>query len=242
MSTPTAIILGVGPINGLGAQLAAGFARLGLHVVIGGRSQDKLDAVVRGITAEGGQASVCVTEATQESDIVALFDAATRIGPVDCAIYNAGNNTPGRIEDMGADYFENAWRLTCFGGFLFGREALRRMQPRGQGTVLFTGASASLRGKANFGAFAAGKAGLRAFAQALAKEAGPAGIHVGHVVVDGAINGEKIRTRLPEYAAKLGDAGMISLAAIVDAYVFLHQQAPAGWTFELDLRTAIESW
>ena len=128
--------------------------------------------------------------------MAALFDHAG--ADVDLAIYNAGNNTAGRILEMEADYFENSWRVVCFGGFLFGREALRRMVPQKRGTILFTGASASLRGRAGYGAFNSAKAGLRTFAQAMAKEYGPEGIHVGHVVVDGAVDGDKIRGRFPD--------------------------------------------
>ncbi|MCC6707137.1 MAG: SDR family NAD(P)-dependent oxidoreductase [Gammaproteobacteria bacterium] len=238
----TAIVMGVGPLAGMGAQLALRFASFDLEVLVAGRDSAKLAAVVDAVARAGGKARAVVADATREADVVALFAKAAAIGRIDCAIYNAGNNTPGRIADMSADYFENAWRICCYGGFLFGREALRHMQGHGQGTVLFTGASASLRGRANFGAFAAGKAGLRSFAQALAKEAGPLGIHVGHVVIDGAINGDKIRARMPDYAAKLGDDGMISISALVDAYAFLYRQPRHGWSFEFDVRTAQESW
>lgn len=238
----TAIVMGVGPLAGMGAQLALRFASLGLEVFVAGRDESKLAAIVDAVRAAGGSARAAVADATRESDVVALFEQAATLGRIECAIYNAGNGTPGRIADMSAEYFENAWRICCYGGFLFGREAVRHMQPHGRGTVLFTGASASMRGRPNFGAFAAGKAGLRALAQALAKEAGPLGIHVGHVVIDGAINGDKIRSRMPDYAAKLGDDGMIAINAIVDAYEFLYRQPPSGWSFELDVRTAQESW
>ena len=228
----TAIVMGVGPLAGMGAQLALRFASLGLEVFVAGRDESKLAAIVDAVRAAGGSARAAVADATRESDVVALFEQAATLGRIECAIYNAGNGTPGRIADMSAEYFENAWRICCYGGFLFGREAVRHMQPHGQGTVLFTGASASMRGRPNFGAFAAGKAGLRALAQALAKEAGPLGIHVGHVVIDGAINGDKIRSRMPDYAAKLGDDGMIAINAIVDAYEFLYRQPPSGWSFD----------
>jgi NAD(P)-dependent dehydrogenase (short-subunit alcohol dehydrogenase family) len=236
----SAVVVGVGPDRGLGAQLCRRFAHEGLHVVVAGRTADKLDAVVASIEADGGSAEPVVADATRESDVQALFDRAG--DDVDLAIYNAGNNTPGRIVDMEADYFESSWRVCCFGGFLFGREALRRMQPRGAGTILFTGASASLRGRASFGAFNSSKAALRQLAQAMAKEYGPEGIHVGHVVVDGAIGGEKIMHRFPEYASQLGEAGLISIEGIVDGYAFLYRQPKRAWTFELDVRTSTESW
>lgn len=233
-----AIIIGVGPMNGLGASLAQRFAGLGLHVIVAGRTGDRLEAVADAIREEGGAATSAVADATSEEQIEQLFDLAG--DDLRLAIYNAGNNTPGRIAEMEAGYFEHAWRIGCYGGFLFGREAVRRMQAGG--TLLFTGASASLRGRANFGAFNASKAGLRALAQAMAKEHGPAGIHVGHVVIDGAIDGDKIRQAVPEYAEKLGAEGMIDLEGIVDGYEFLYRQPPRAWTFELDLRTSVESW
>jgi NAD(P)-dependent dehydrogenase (short-subunit alcohol dehydrogenase family) len=236
----TAIVIGVGPDRGLGAQLCRRFAAEGLHVLVAGRTRGKLDAVVEAIRNDGGSAEAVVADATSEADTLALFDRAG--ADLDLAVYNAGNNTPGRIEDMEADYFEKSWRVCCFGGFLFGREAVRRMKPRGGGTLLFTGASASLRGRAHFGAFNSSKAALRTFAQALAKEVAEDGIHVGHVVVDGAIGGEKIMTLLPEYAERLGEEGMISIEGIVDGFAFLYRQPRRAWSFELDLRTSKEKW
>jgi NAD(P)-dependent dehydrogenase (short-subunit alcohol dehydrogenase family) len=237
----TAIVIGVGPDRGLGAQLCKRFARLDKHVFVCGRTQAKLDAVAADIGAAGGHATAVVADATDEAAIVAVFDQAAAVGTIDVAIYNAGNNTPGEIIDMDADYFTRSWQVCCFGGFLFGREAIRRMQ-NGGGTLLFTGASASLRGRAGFGAFNSSKAALRTLAQAIAKESGSQGIHVGHVVVDGALGGEKIHQRFPEYAEKLGEAGMVSLEGVVDAFEFLYRQPPTAWSFEVDVRTAIENW
>ena len=240
MSQKSAIVIGVGPDRGLGAQLCHRFAAEGLHVWVAGRSQDKLDAVVVAIEKEGGSAEAVVADATSESDTQALFDRAG--GGLALAIYNAGNNTPGRIADMEADYFEMSWRVCCFGGFLFGREAVRRMRPIGGGTLLFTGASASLRGRAHFGAFNSSKAALRTLAQAMAKEYAEDGIHVGHVVVDGAIGGEKIMKGLPQYAEKLGEEGMISIEGIAEGFAFLYHQPRRAWTFEIDVRTSKEKW
>ena len=240
MSQKSAIVIGVGPDRGLGAQLCRRFAGEGLHVLAAGRTRESLDAVVESIRGEGGSAEAVVADATSESDTRDLFDRAG--DALTLAIYNAGNNTPGRIEDMEADYFESSWRVCCFGGFLFGREAVRRMKPRGGGTLLFTGASASLRGRAGFGAFNSSKGALRNLAQAMAKECAEDGIHVGHVVVDGAIGGEKIMSRFPEYAERLGEEGMISIEGIVDGYVFLYRQPRRAWTFEIDVRTSKERW
>ncbi len=236
----TAVIIGVGPDRGLGAQLCHRFASDGLHVLVAGRTAENLEAVTEAIRGAGGSAEPVVTDATSEAAVKQLFEKAG--DELDLAVYNAGNNTPGRIIDMEADYFENAWRVCCFGGFLFGREAVRRMQPRGAGTILYTGASASLRGRAFFGAFNSAKAGLRQFAQALAKEYGPDGIHVGHVVVDGAIGGDKVMGAYPEYAEKLGEAGMVSIEGIVDGFAYLYHQPKRAWTFELDVRTSVETW
>ena len=197
-----------------------------------------LDAVVSDIEQSGGQAVAVVADATKESDIVALFDAAG--SELDLAIYNAGNNTPGKIIDMEADYFEQAWRVVCFGGFLFGREAVRRMVPNKRGTLLFTGASASLRGRSNYGAFNSSKAGLRTLAQAMAKEYAAEGIHVGHVVVDGAVGGDKIMTRFPAAAGR--EDTLISIEGIVDGFAFLYRQPERAWSFELDVRTSKEKW
>ena len=235
----TAIVSGVGPLDGLGAQLCVRFARLGLHVLVAGRTQAKLDAVVDAIGGAGGSAQAVIADATLEADTERLFEIAG--SDLTVAIYNTGNNTPGRIADMSAEYFENSWRVCCFGGFLFGRAAINAFAGNG-GTLIFTGASASLRGRENFGAFSSSKGALRNLAQAMAKEYGRDGVHVGHVVVDGPIGGEKIKQGLPEYAAKLGDEGMIDIDGIVDGYVYLYQQPRQAWSFELDVRTSLEKW
>ena len=235
-----AVILGVGPEAGLGAQLALRFAREGMHVLVASRTPSALEKLVAKIRESGGEATAVPTNATNEEQVVSLFENAG--ADLEVAVYNAGNNHPCRIVELDTEYFENSWRVCCLGGFLFGREAVKRMLPKKKGTVIFTGASASLRGRANFGAFNSAKSGLRTLAQAMSKEYGPEGIHVAHVIIDGAINGEKIKTKAPEYAAKLGEEGMINLEGIVDAYVYLHRQHPQAWTFELDLRTSVEKW
>ncbi len=238
-----AIVIGVGPLEGLGGELCKRFAAEGLHVFVAGRTEAKLKAVVGAIEAAGGRATPVVTDATDESQVQGLFEtaAATGEGDLALAIYNTGNNTPGRIAEMEADYFEQSWRVCCFGGFLFGREAIRRMRRSG-GVLLFTGASASLRGRAHFGAFNSSKGALRNLAQAMAKEYAEEGIHVGHVVIDGPIGGEKIRKGYPEYAKEKGEAGMMSLEGLADAFVFLYRQPRRAWSFEVDVRTSLEKW
>jgi len=156
-----AIVIGVGPVQGLGGELCKRFAEEGLHVFVAGRTEAKLKAVVAEIEVAGGRATPVVADATDEAQVAGLFDTVGQAaGDLTAAIYNAGDNTPGRIDEMEADYFEESWRVCCFGGFLFGREAVRAMRGKG-GALLFTSASASLRGRANFGAFNSSKGALR---------------------------------------------------------------------------------
>jgi NAD(P)-dependent dehydrogenase (short-subunit alcohol dehydrogenase family) len=238
-----AVVIGVGPLEGLGAALCRRFAASGHQVFAAGRTASALELVASAIREQGGLATPIVTDATVESDVTGLFDAvdAEGGGILDLAIYNVGNNMPGQVREMEAEYFETAWRIGCLGGFLFGREAVRRMAAMG-GCLLFTGASASLRGRPGFGAFSAAKGALRNLAQAMAKEHGPDGIHVGHVVVDGGIRGEKLRSRRSERYQALGEEGLVSLEGLADAYQFLYRQPRQAWTFELDLRTSGETW
>ena len=240
-NTQVAVVLGVGPKNGLGAALCRRMSQEGLHVLVSGRTESSLSAVVEEVQSLGGKASLCVADATSEQDIEQLFEEARSLGAISVAIYNAGNNFPGTIIDMDADYFESTWRVCCFGGFLFGRKAVRSMQASG-GTLIFTGASASLRGRANFGAFNSAKGALRNLAQAMAKEYAEQGIHVGHVVIDGPINGDKITEGFPAYAERLGEGGLINLEQIAESFAYLYRQPPTAWTFELDLRTSQERW
>ncbi len=235
------VVLGVGAEKGLGAALCRRFAKEGHHVFVAGRTASKLELVCKTIRSDGGEATPVVCDGTVEADVIALFKTAedTGSGPIDLAVFNVGNNMPGLINEMEADYFEQAWRVVCFSGFLFGREAARSLLPEG-GTVLFTGASASLRGKANFGAFNSAKSGLRTFAQALAKEHAAAGLHVGHVIIDGGIAGEKAFNRNPKLLDHQDQ--LISLDGLTDAYWYLYQQEKQAWTFELDIRTSLESW
>ena len=238
----TAVVIGVGPLNGLGAQLAVRFGSRGLKTFVAGRTQDSVDGVAAYINEQGGDAIGVATDAREPDSVKALFDVATAdSNQLDVAVYNVGNNTPGTIADMDPGYFEYSWRTCCFGGFLFAKEAVNRMA-EGGGTLLFTGASASMRGRANFGAFNSSKGALRLLAQALAKEVGPAGVHVGHVVIDGPIGGDKIVKGIPKFAEQVGSQGLIDLQGIVDAYEYLYDQPRQAWTFEVDVRTSIEKW
>lgn len=236
-----ALVIGVGAEQGLGGALCHRFAKEGMHVFMAGRTMDKLSLIADAINSSGGQATPVVCDATSEDAIAELFSTVQNQGDgaLALAVFNVGNNMPGMVKDMEAAYFEDAWRTVCFSGFLFGRAAANAMQASG-GTLLFTGASASLRGRANFGAFNSAKSALRAFTQALAKEQAEHGLHVAHVIVDGRIAGEKAFKRSPELVNQ--QEKLVSLEGLADAYWFLHQQKQQAWTFELDLRTSQESW
>ena len=239
-----AIVVGVGPRVGLGGALCERFAREGLHVFVAGRTPEKVEAVVMAIRNGGGRATGVVVDTTREQGVIALFDRAEKSaeGVLDLVVYNAGNAALGQVHDMEASFFEDVWRVGCLGGFLVGREAVRRMLPRGRGAVLFTGATASLRGKPNTTAFAAAKAGLRSLAQSMARAYGPQGIHVAHVIIDGGIAGDKIVKGIPQFAQAMGEDGLVSLTGLADAYWYLYRQPKAAWTHELDLRTFKESF
>ena len=238
----TAIVIGVGPLRGLGAVLAQAVASEGLHVFVAGRTQAKVDAVADVISQAGGHVTAIACDTTDEAQVVELFNRAEDVGPVDLAIYNAGNNMPGDFLQMEADFFDRCYKVGLFGGFLFSREALRKMKPRGAGCLIFTGASASMRGKPMFAAFTAAKGGLRNMAQSLAREYHPQGIHVGHVVIDGGIYGEKIQIKVPSWYEEKGEEGLIGLEGIADSYMYLYKQSKNAWTHELDLRTHVENF
>jgi NAD(P)-dependent dehydrogenase (short-subunit alcohol dehydrogenase family) len=171
-----------------------------------------------------------------EAQVVALFDRLEARGPVELAVFNAGANYRNSILDMPSDMFESVWRLACYAGFLFGREAARRMAPRAKGTILFTGATASTRGAAHFAAFAAAKGGLRQLAQSMARELGPRNIHVAHVVIDGMIDNPRTRARLAERVQDLPADGLLATDAIAELFWQLHAQPRSAWTFEADVR------
>ena len=231
-----AVVLGVGAAQGLGAAVAMRFARQGYAAVVAGRTGSNLDAVVRQIQELGGTAHAVVTDAASEEQVTELLARAEQFGPVRAAIYNAGGNNPQSSLKTSGKFFEEQWRVGTYGGFLFAREAVKAMLPREQGTLLFTGASASLRGRPNFVAFASAKAGLRAISQSFAREFGPKGIHVAHVVIDGAIDGQRINTLMPQLVQAKGEGGLLNLEAIAESYWQLHLQHRSAWSQEIDLR------
>ena len=239
--TTVAAIVGVG--EGLGYALGKRFAAAGYKVALAARSADRLERLAEAIVEGGGGAIAMPTDACEERAVMELFDTLeNEHGPVEVAVFNAGGIFRSPVAELPSDMFEAMWRINCYAGFLVGREAARRMLPRGRGTILFTGATASLRGGAQFAAFAAAKNGLRAVAQSLARELGPQGIHVAHVVIDGMIDTPAARQRYPERAAALGEEGMLSPDAIAETYYRIHAQSRSAWTFETDLRPWAEKF
>ncbi len=240
MSLAKAVVVGVGAEDGLGAALSRCYAANDHHVLVAGRTLEKAEKVAAAIRRGGGRATAYAVDATREEDVIRLFDAAMTGdkdgGPADLVTYNAGNNQKIDFRQMDASTFEDFWRLNTLGGFLVGREAARRFVPLGRGSIFFTGATGSLRGMPGFAHFAASKAGLRMISQSMAREFGPQGVHVAHVMVDGAIGGERVRSLFPGISERLGENGMLETEAIAETYWQLHLQRPSAWTQELDVR------
>ncbi len=233
--TVAAIIIGAG--DATGGAIAAAFARDGLVAVPVRRTADALTPLAERIRSEGGKCMPIGADARDEDQMVALFDRVeAEIGPVEVAVFNIGANSPMGVLEETTRRYRKIWELCALGGFLTAREAARRMVPRGRGTILFTGATASVRGGAGFAAFAGGKHALRALAQSCARELGPKGIHVAHIVVDGAIDTDFIRTQFPDRYALKSDDGILNPDDIAANYVMLHHQRRSAWTHELDLR------
>jgi NAD(P)-dependent dehydrogenase (short-subunit alcohol dehydrogenase family) len=238
-----ALVIGAG--DATGGATARRFAREGYTACVTRRSLDKLQPLLEQIRAAGGTAQGFASDARQEEEVVALVEQIeASVGPVEVLVFNIGANVPSSILEETARKYFKIWEMACLGGFLNGREVARRMVRREgdghKGTIIFTGATASLRGAANFAAFAGAKHALRALAQSMARELGPRGIHVAHVIVDGAIDTEFIRSNFPErYALKEQD-GILDPEHIADSYWYLHTQPRDAWTHELDLRPWIE--
>ena len=246
-----AVILGAGARAGVGGALSALAARNGLHVFVVGRTQAKLDALVRGIEADGGQATAVPADCSQAKDIESVFEQIAASGmPLRFAVHNmAAPNMPTPFLDTDITFFETHWRRSTFAGFLSAQAVVRQMLGQSgphRGTLIFTGASGSLRGKKNFAAFASAKAGLRAIAQSVAREFGSQGIHVAHVVIDGVIDGQFVRDaagdRAEAWLASKGEDGGLKPDEIAKAFWMLHTQERSAWTQELDLRPYREDW
>ena len=236
-----ALVIGVGPLNGLGGQLCRKIANNNFEVFVAGRTSSSLDNVVNTILNDGNKAIPIVVDATDENQIKNMIK---EIGPgLDFAVYNVGNSRPGKIVEMDANYFRESWESGCFGGFLFAKEVIKKfLIEKTAGTLIFTGASASLRGKSNFGAFNSAKGALRNLAQALAKEYAENSIHISHVIVDGGLAGERIKQRLSDFEERVKEGKLINIENVTDAYMFLYNQSKDAWTFELDVRTSQENW
>ena len=236
-----ALIVGAG--DATGAAIARRFAREGYIACLARRNADKLQPLVDAIRADGGEARGFASDARKEDQVAELIETIeSEVGPIDVFVFNIGANVPCGILDETPRKFFKIWEMACFAGFLTSQAAARRMASRQRGTILFTGATAALRGAANFGAFAMAKHGLRALAQSMARELGPMNIHVAHVVIDGAIDTAFIRDNFPARYAEKDQDGILAPDHIADAYWYLHTQPRDAWTFELDLRPWIERW
>lgn len=242
MSDPgVALVIGAG--DATGGAVARRFAREGYTACVVRRHADALAPLVEGIESKGGRARAFGADARREEQVVELVETIERdVGPIEVFVFNIGANVPASILDETARKYFKIWEMAAFAGFLSAREVARRMVARSRGTMLFTGATASLRGSANFAAFAGAKHALRALAQSLARELGPRNIHVAHVVIDGAIDTAFIRENFPERYALKDQDGILDPEHIADAYWQLHCQPRDAWTFELDLRPWMERW
>ncbi|RQN38603.1 SDR family oxidoreductase [Paraburkholderia tropica] len=236
-------VLVIGAGDATGSAIARRFAREGYIACVTRRHADKLAPLVAQIEAEGGIAHAFGSDARKEEDMIALFaEIEANIAPIEVAIFNIGANVRFSITETTARVYHKVWEMACFAGFLMGREAAKVMLPRARGSIFFTGATASVRGRAGFSAFAGAKHALRALAQSMARELGPEGVHVAQIIVDGAIDTEFIRENFPErYKLKERD-GILNPDHIADAYWMLHQQPRDAWTHELDLRPWLEEW
>ena len=236
-------ILVVGAADATGVAIARRFAREGYIACVTRRQADRLAPLVERIHAEGGSAHAFGSDAREEDAVVALFAQIEKeIAPLEVVVFNIGANVRFPITEMTAQVYRKVWEMGCFAGFLAGREAARVMLPRARGSIFFTGASASLRGREGFAAFAGAKHALRALAQSMARELGPKGIHVAQIMVDAAIDTEFIRENFPQRYALKEREGIVDPEAIAESYWQLHRQPRNAWTHELDLRPWIEPW
>jgi NAD(P)-dependent dehydrogenase (short-subunit alcohol dehydrogenase family) len=234
-------VVGAGP--GTGAALVKTFAEAGFPVVAARRKGEQAAPLVEEITAAGGNATSLSLDARDENAVVAAFaNIEQDYGPLEVVIYNAAIGARRPIAELSAETFRQVWETDCFGAFLVGREAARHMLERGRGSIFFTGATSAIRGSSGFAAFAAAKHGARALAQSMARELGPKGIHVAHVIVDGPIDGEFVRNTFPDLVAQRPADGLLSPDGIAANYLMLHRQPRNAWTHELDLRPWVEPW
>lgn len=244
MSPPrsSVLVVGVGAARGLGAAIARRFARGGHPVAVAGRNAEKLTRTARELEASGARVVHLIGDAARAEDARRFVAEAERLGPLAVAVHNAGGNEPAPFLKLSEDTFTRHWREHALGGFQVAQAAIPVLVAHGGGSLFFTGATASLRGKANFAPFASAKAALRNLAQSLAREYGPRNIHVGHVVVDGGIEGERLLSHAPQLPRELGEDGLLDPDAIAEAYWYLHHQHRSAWTLELDVRPWSENF
>jgi NAD(P)-dependent dehydrogenase (short-subunit alcohol dehydrogenase family) len=236
-----AVVFGAG--EGLGGAIARRFAGEGFHAVVVRRKAAPLEPLVKRIEDQGGTATAFAIDARKEEEVVSFFDEVERtLGPVEVAVHNIGANVGFSILDFEVRKYYKIWEMACLSGFLMGREAARRMVERERGTILFTGATASVRGRSGMAGFAGAKAALRALAQSMARELGPRGIHVAHTIIDGVIDMPWTRENFPAlFEARPAD-GVLAPDDVAEAYWSLHCQPRSAWTHELDLRPFVEPW
>jgi NAD(P)-dependent dehydrogenase (short-subunit alcohol dehydrogenase family) len=242
MASRAILVIGAG--DHTGGAIARRFAREGFAACVSRRHGDKLAPLVERIRAEGGQAHAFGSDARREEQVVELFGQIERdIGPIEVCVYNVGGNVRFPILETTARVYFKVWEMCAMGAFLAGREAAKYMLKRGHGTILFTGATASVRGAAGYAAFAGGKHAKRALAQSMARELGPQGIHVAHVVIDGGIDTAFIRENRPDiYEQRKNADALLQPEAIAETFWQIHKQPRTAWTFETDLRPWSETW
>lgn len=242
MSEKKAVLV-VGAGDATGGAIARRFAREGYIACVSRRNAEKLAPLVQAIQAEGGRAHAFGSDARKEEEMVALVEGIERdIAPIEVAVFNIGANVRHGIAETTSRVYFKVWEMACFGGFLMGREVAKVMMPRARGTIIFTGATASLRGRDGFAAFGSAKAALRSTAQSMARELWPKGIHVAHTIIDGAIDTEFIRTNFPQRYAMKEQQGILNPEHIADVYWQIHQQPRDAWTHETELRPWLETW
>ncbi len=237
---PVALVVGAG--DHLGFAIAKRFSKGELKIAAS-RRRGNLTSLIESIRGSGGEAIGFHSDARNEKEVSELIkNVENQLGPIDVCIYNVGGNVKFPILETTSRVYRKVWEMCALGGFLVGKEVLRYMLPRKRGTILFTGASASIRGKSGYCAFSGGKQALRALAQSLAREVGPKGIHVSHVIIDGLIENENARSLFPEDFDSRPKDGILQPAEIAEAYWQLYNQHKSAWTFEIDLRPYSEPW
>lgn len=236
------LVVGVGASQGLGAAIARRFARGGHPVAVAGRNVGKLEKTAEELRAAGAKVAFIAGDAAVADDAKRFVAEAEKLAPLAVAVHNAGSNEPSPFLQVTEERFARHWREHALGGFQLAQAALPVLLQHGGGSLFFTGASGSLRGKANFAPFASAKAAVRNLAQSIAREFGPQNIHIGHVVVDGGIEGERLLSRMPQLREQRGPDGMLHPDAIAEAYWFLHHQQRSAWTLELDVRPWAENF